>query len=209
MAEKLVVTVLQKGPLRIQNASRLRYRGKLIEQKGDAFLCRCGFSKKAPFCDGSHKANGFTGESDAPAATELRVWEGSQVRTFFNQKTCMHVFKCAPLKELRERELAGDAAAAAEIIRVVLDCPSGALSYERKGGAAETASDQSAGSSENAPECDVDIIEGGEVRLTAPFTINVDLHEGQDGTRATLCRCGQSKNKPWCDGRHRQRKDFV
>jgi CDGSH-type Zn-finger protein len=61
---------------------------------------------------------------------------------------------------------------------------------------------------DSSVECDVDIMEGGEVRLQVAYDINVDALENQPGDRATLCRCGKSKNKPWCDGRHKGRKDF-
>jgi len=46
-------------------------------------------------------------------------------------------------------------------------------------------------------------MEGGEIRVRVPFEINADLHERQTADKATLCRCGRSRNKPWCDGRHK------
>ena len=77
-------------------------------------------------------------------------------------------------------------------------CPSGALSFESStvDGTAE------------AGGCDVDIMEGGEIRLQSAFEINAPLQERQASDRATLCRCGLSKNKPWCDGRHKKRESF-
>ncbi len=200
MSDRVSVTVLHDGPIKISNASRLKYCGQPIETDGDVFLCRCGESSNAPFCDGSHNAAGFKGSSEARTPKDIKVWEGKTVRTFFNPNTCMHVFYCKPLKELRERELAGDASAAAEIMRVVSSCPSGALTYETK---TEVAEPEAA-----ASECDVDIMEGGEVRLLRSFEINAELQERQPDSRATLCRCGLSKNKPWCDGRHKSREDF-
>jgi hypothetical protein len=101
---------------------------------------------------------------------------------------------------LRKREEAGEAGAAEEIMRVVGACPSGALSYEIKGEIEEPV--------ETPPESDIDIVEGGEIRVQVDFAINETLHEAQRAARATLCRCGKSKNKPWCDGRHRGRRDF-
>ncbi len=197
---KLAISVLQDGPLKISGAESIRYCGEALSVEGDAYLCRCGESASKPFCDGTHKKVGFSGANQAPQKPELRVWEGRSLRTYFNSKTCMHVFKCEPLAALREAELSGDDEAAKEIVRVVSACPSGALTYEAKDSALEVA--------DAAPECDVDIIEGGEVRLQVEFEIDVELHERQRAARATLCRCGLSKNKPFCDGRHRQRKDF-
>ena len=167
---------------------------------GDAYLCRCGESKNAPFCDGSHSSTGFSGDNEPGEKKEIAVWEGSELRTFFNPNTCMHAFYCKPLKALREQELVGDAKAAAEIMRVVGTCPSGALTYEVKGSAAEPQATEYG--------ADIDIVEGGEVRIQCAFEINEALLERQHEDRATLCRCGQSKNKPWCDGRHKARKDF-
>ncbi|MFT5686422.1 MAG: CDGSH-type Zn-finger protein, partial [Myxococcota bacterium] len=54
----------------------------------------------------------------------------------------------------------------------------------------------------------IEIIAGGEIRVKGAFVINEPLLERQAGDKATLCRCGRSKSKPWCDGRHKGRKGF-
>ena len=81
---------------------------------------------------------------------------------------------------------------------MVRSCPSGALSYEGKDVAAPQAADLA----------EVEIMEGGEVRIQCDFEINAELQERQVSDRATLCRCGLSKNKPWCDGQHKKRDGF-
>jgi CDGSH-type Zn-finger protein len=199
VSNKLSVTIFDDGPIKVSNANRVRYCGELVETDGDVFLCRCGESKNAPFCDGSHRTVEFKGENELKDFKPIKTWEGRTVRTHFNPNACMHVLYCKPLGALREAELAGDDGAAVEIARVVGLCPSGALSVESKG--ADLDGDSNA-------ECDVDIVEGGEIRLQRAYDVNVDALEGQPGDRATLCRCGKSKNKPWCDGRHKGRKGF-
>lgn len=200
MSDPVTVTVINNGPLKISgDGMSIRFCGKPVEVEGtDVYLCRCGQSKNAPFCDGGHSKSGFVGESPARPQKDVHVWEGKTIRTFFNPNACMHVFHCKPLKELRQRELAGDSSAAEEIAKVVLSCPSGALSYE--------ATEVNCEAPEGA--ADVEIMEGGEVRLQCRFEINAELQERQTPDRATLCRCGLSKNKPWCDGQHKKHTDF-
>ena len=196
MTKPVSVTVIDNGPLKISGeAVSVHYCGEALESPAgkDVYLCRCGESSNAPYCDGSHSRTGFVGASEPGEKKEIRVWEGRTIKTYFNSNTCMHVFLCKPLKELRQRELDGDDSAAEEIARVVRTCPSGALSFEAK--------DVSTPSPIDGP--DVDIMEGGEVRIQVPFEINAELQERQAEDRATLCRCGQSKNKPFCDGTHK------
>jgi len=200
MSDRLSVTVIPDGPLKISGAADAQYCGNALKVDGDLYLCRCGDSAKAPYCDGTHGKMSFKGTSEDPPEAEIRVWEGETLRTYFNKAACMHVFYCKPLKELRAREEAGDAAAATEIMRVVGTCPSGALSYELKAEVAEPAA--------AAAPVAIDIIEGGEIRLQIDFDINAPMQERQASDKATLCRCGMSKNKPWCDGRHKGRKAF-
>ena len=54
--------VITGGPLEITGYFRIADAGgKIIEKEGPVFLCRCGGSSKKPYCDGSHKRNGFSG----------------------------------------------------------------------------------------------------------------------------------------------------
>ena len=64
-------TVLKDGPLKIEGPMELLDAdGNPIETRaGKAiFLCRCGGSKKKPFCDGTHSKIGFAGAEAAVAA---------------------------------------------------------------------------------------------------------------------------------------------
>jgi CDGSH-type Zn-finger protein len=77
---------------------------------------------------------------------------------------------------------------------VSLRCPSGAIRYERHDGGLE----------ESAPPVNLlRVRENGPYAVNAPMQISgLSASPMADGFRATLCRCGQSKNKPWCDGSH-------
>jgi CDGSH-type Zn-finger protein/uncharacterized Fe-S cluster protein YjdI len=76
-----------------------------------------------------------------------------------------------------------------EIVELAHGCPSGAIQYERPDG----------GPAETAPRVNV-----ARVRENGPLALHVEGTLEGHGTflRATLCRCGASKNKPFCDGSH-------
>lgn len=201
MNKPISLTVVDNGPLKISGDDlTLNYCGEpvAVEAGKDLYVCRCGESQNPPFCDGSHSRTGFVAEPPQGTKKDLHVWEGKTIRTFFNPNACMHAGYCKPLKDLRKRELEGDTELASEIARVVQSCPSGALSFE---------SDE-VSAPERAQGPALDIIEGGELRVQHKFEINATLQERQEDTRAALCRCGLSKNKPWCDGGHKKRENF-
>lgn len=125
------------------------------------------------------------------------VIDGEKVQIIYHGKLCIHSRFCvtqAPNVFLANVEgpwIHPDDMDAEELAAVSRNCPSGAIQYRRKDGAPE----------EQAPPVNlVRTQEGG------PNAFRGDLRiDGQSiGYRATLCRCGASKNKPYCDGSHHE-----
>jgi CDGSH-type Zn-finger protein/ferredoxin len=113
----------------------------------------------------------------------------------FEGKKCIHSRQCVLSRpdvfvpNVDGEWIHPDAATPDEIVALALACPSGAIGYERLDG----------GANESAP-----LVNVARVRENGPVAIHADLTiKGQAKTfRATLCRCGASKNKPFCDGSH-------
>ena len=59
--DKTIFKVNAGGPLEVTGTFEIKIPGKgVIEQNNTIFLCRCGDSSNKPYCDGSHKRNGFS-----------------------------------------------------------------------------------------------------------------------------------------------------
>jgi CDGSH-type Zn-finger protein/uncharacterized Fe-S cluster protein YjdI len=131
----------------------------------------------------------------SPPPTPVEVVRGQHLTVRFDGKRCIHARHCvldAPtvFKANTPGEwIFPDTVSAEALVGVAHSCPSGAISYQRHDGGAEEA----------APAVNqLRIRENGPYAVHAPLTV-----AGQaDGLRATLCRCGQSARKPWCDGAH-------
>jgi len=162
-------------------------------------LCRCGGSNSKPFCDGTHGTNGFTDQRTADDTQNRRIsYVGKRVTIHDNRGICSHAGFCTDrLKTVfrmnQEPWIDPDGASAKEIIETVKKCPSGALSY----------------SIENVEYRDQDREPMVTVTNDGPYAITggielmgVTLGEGASKEHYTLCRCGASKNKPFCDGSH-------
>ena len=82
-----------------------------------------------------------------------------------------------------------DAVSIERVVALVQACPSGALTYERTDG----------GPGEQPP-----VVNTVRVRENGPLAFHAELRlaDGTSTLRATLCRCGVSSNKPFCDGSH-------
>lgn len=122
-------------------------------------------------------------------------YRGQKIIVRFDAEKCIHSRHCVLGRpEVFQANVPGawikpDNATPEAFVQVALACPSGAITYERiDGGAAE------------APP-PVNLI---RLRENGPLAVHADIRFGDQvrHLRATLCRCGASKNKPYCDGSH-------
>lgn len=131
-------------------------------------------------------------------------YTNGEVTIVWKPDSCIHSTLCwKGLKEVfnpAERPwIKPDGAATQQIIEQVRKCPSGALSYvmnhpEEKEIVAET-----------AQIIDIEISPNGPILIKTECSIQHSdgRNEVKKGTTA-LCRCGESSNKPFCDGTHRK-----
>ncbi|MCF6326475.1 MAG: CDGSH iron-sulfur domain-containing protein [Devosiaceae bacterium] len=126
--------------------------------------------------------------------------EGKEVTIIFDGKKCIHARNCVLTQPnvfkagVKGDWIFPDNASAEDVAILAQICPSGAIQYERKDGV-----------NESKPQVNTArVMENGPVVLKGDLTIDGE----PAGTRVTLCRCGKSKNKPYCDGSHTA-ADFV
>jgi CDGSH-type Zn-finger protein len=162
-------------------------------------LCRCGASKNKPFCDGTHSTNGFSSANTAdPALNKREAHVGKHITIFDNRALCAHAGLCtdklkAVFRYGSEPWIDADGATVEEIIDTVRKCPSGALSYAIDGIEALAPSREEM----------VTVTDNGPYAITGSVELmGVAFGEGASKEHYTLCRCGASKNKPFCDGSH-------
>jgi CDGSH-type Zn-finger protein/uncharacterized Fe-S cluster protein YjdI len=111
----------------------------------------------------------------------------------FDGRRCIHSRHCvleAPevfLANTPGAWLHPEAASVEHCVRIAHSCPSGAITYERHDG----------GPQESAPSVNV-----VRVRENGPYAVHAQIDSASSEFRATLCRCGKSRRKPYCDGTH-------
>ena len=161
--------------------------GRAFETKGQYALCRCGHSNNKPFCDGSHARVHFNGAETATLSDA--------------QELCAFARFCDPGGKIWALVPASDDPAARQLaIREGMQCPAGRLVIhdKRTGETLEPVLPPSIGVVEDpALQCSGPLWVRGGVRIEseggAPYEVR---------NRVTLCRCGASSNKPFCNGSH-------
>ena len=126
-----------------------------------------------------------------------KVYRGERIEVSFDLDRCIHIGECLrtlpAVFDLERRPwVEADGADPDAVVDAVLRCPSGALQFRRLDGGPE----------EVHPGTTVEPMRNGPLRVTG--VIQVRLDDGTEETlpRATLCRCGGSARKPFCDNTH-------
>jgi CDGSH-type Zn-finger protein len=187
------------GPLHVQRIKALKNdRGETIDSAASLYLCRCGASKNKPYCDGSHTAAGFSDQRLRPAPPAPREFVGRELTIIDDTSLCAHAGECvdgAPhtffTKGAKGRESHPDASSAEQIIATIRRCPSGSLLYKVRGKLIDQYSTDSS----------VQVEKDGPLQVQQTKLAG-DAHPATED-HYTLCRCGASKNKPFCDGMHK------
>ncbi len=202
MSTKVKITPAENGPFLVEGTMEITRLsdGEKFEINGKAALCRCGGSKNKPFCDGSHKTNGFSSAKEPDRTPDKREdYRGQGITIHDNRGLCAHAGHCTDnlnsvFRSGEEPWIDPDGASVEEIARVVSMCPSGALSYSLAGQEhRDWGGDPALMLAPNGPY----VITGGAAEL-----IGVELPAGATLDHLDLCRCGKSKNKPFCSGAH-------
>lgn len=126
-------------------------------------------------------------------------FEGKEADVVWDGNLCIHAEECwrsdSELFELKRDPFGKpDAVSMEEIDRVSKRCPSGAIAWRDKNGQLKE---------EPEAENTVTVVPDGPLYVRGELTIEgVEEQEGNVHRRVALCRCGQSKNKPFCDNSH-------
>jgi CDGSH-type Zn-finger protein len=218
-AAGMKITIVKDGPYQVTGAVPLVRETIGANAAGDSVdwvtgaeergrrayqLCRCGHSATKPYCDGSHERVGFDGTetaSRAPYDEQAGVMEGPTVALTDAEPLCAfarfcdrdgNVWNTVSEVSSPERRHAFE--------RQVGQCPSGRLRVIELVGGEMIEPD--------LPPS-IAVVADPAQGVAGPLWVRGGIEViGADGVayevrnRVTLCRCGASKNKPFCDGAH-------
>ena len=212
---KVRVTVSENGPYMVtgdkqtittsaEDGSEAWQEGSAVAHRETYALCRCGASQTKPFCDGSHLKIGFIGTETASRDTYLdqaKLLDGPILQLTDAESLCAFGRFCDPNGNVWSQvSKTDDRGVRTMFIRQVNECPSGRLVAWNK---------VSGEPVEHASPVSIGLIEDPEQLCSGPLwlrggipVVAADGFEYEVRNRVTLCRCGESKNKPFCDGTH-------
>ncbi len=197
---KVIIEARENGPFVVKGLDELRGAdGQALEVKPVLALCRCGGSRTKPYCDGSHRTNGFDSSAGTPAGrNRLIAYEGAEVTVTFNPLVCAHSGECARIApaafDARAKPwVQPDRASRAGIEKVIARCPSGALALREGGTVTHLVADRAR----------IEVMRDGPYMVHDAEIATPHPGEGTTPRKYVLCRCGKSGIKPFCDGSHK------
>ncbi|HEX9237027.1 MAG TPA: CDGSH iron-sulfur domain-containing protein [Actinomycetota bacterium] len=213
--EQTRIVIVANGPYRVRGAPLVRLcpvydehgdgvewrRGEAIQSSEEPVdLCRCGASRNQPFCDGSEGSVRFDGTETAdrePSASRRRnCSDDSPLQLTDDRTLCAHAAFCqrTPTNAWVMAREAEDPETKELVISMVRRCPSGRLQY--------LVLPDTSPAEEDLPQ-EIGVVQDGPLWVRGGIPVEAaDGFEYEVRNRATLCRCGQSQNKPFCDGSH-------
>jgi CDGSH-type Zn-finger protein/ferredoxin len=194
------ITPELNGPYLLTNVENLvNSKGEHLAARPRMALCRCGGSANKPFCDGTHASIGFTSAKKPDRVVDHRdTYTRDELTVFDNRGICQHSGFCtdalpAVFRVHAEPFIDPSAADKSAIVEAVRRCPSGALSHALDG----------IEHRDQEREPTVTVSKDGPYRITGGVEIPGEPRaEGASSEHYALCRCGGSRNKPFCDGTH-------
>ena len=178
--------------------------GRHFEAGAQYALCRCGGSAKKPFCDGTHAKIHFDGTETADRGLyedRAKTMVGQALELKDDESLCAFARFCDSHGSVWRQIYHKDNPELHELLmHEVPRCPSGRLVLLEK------ATDKAI---EPKLEESIGVVEDPQEKCSGPLwvrggvqVISADGEEYEQRNRVTLCRCGASQNKPFCDGSH-------
>jgi CDGSH-type Zn-finger protein len=178
--------------------------GKQVAHETQFALCRCGHSRNKPFCDGTHVTIGFDGAETASRESFAKLakeFVGPTMVLKDADSLCAFARFCDAHGRIWNLIRQTDTAEGRKLVEHEAGhCPAGRLvAVDRKTGR------------EFEPDFEpsIGLVEDTEKKVSGPLWVRggipvvaADGHEYEVRNRVTLCRCGRSANKPFCDGAH-------
>ena len=201
---------VRKHPSNTSGATNRELRG--VTNKAMSFphknnlppCAAAGGSRHKPYCDGSHEKHDWDPQLTAapePILEGAKKYEGPRITLYDNEKYCAFARFCDAYGRIWNLVLDTDSPEAQKIIEhEAHNCPAGRLVIR----------DNATGKIiEKNYEPSLGLIEDDPINASGPLWvrggIRIDTEDGRTyriRNRVTLCRCGQSSNKPFCDGTH-------
>jgi CDGSH-type Zn-finger protein len=178
--------------------------GKSFRTGSEYKLCRCGHSKNKPFCDDTHKTIAFDGKETAsrrPYMRQAETYDGPTLTLQDVEDLCAYARFCHPGGKIWNLVKEGKNPKARELaIREANHCPSGRLVLQ------DTKTQKEI---EHELSPSIGVVEDPVMECSGPLWVRGRIRiESENGVRfearnrVTLCRCGVSVNKPFCNGTH-------